>query len=417
MRRKSSAATSVSLCAVCEDASRYVCPRCSAPYCSVDCYRRHSQGCSREFAEEHFREELSSVAADLDTQNMMKDILVKLHKAGLDDDLEGPVGLNGLDGLCESDEDDWGNEEEIVPGVSSARLGALARGELDFDDLNETEVQAITKKMMSDIPVDPWTPWWESRDMREVRLSATGTRLVVEVVENVAKTSNVENQGDQDDKDDCVSSVPAGPREPIPPLSSLISKEPSDAILFFIVDVLYWYCLVQRMYNGDLSLGGEELVHMLIKNFKAIGTDSGNGAMTPGCDDLRAFAEGLMDRCEAMGLFSGLDAQGVSAGVLKDVAMVLGLHRTGVLLGLSDVLDVARAVKAHKEVGVGRRREAMLVERKLVFFLSWANERIDQIASLAGRNLSDVYDAAMERIRCLQVDGGSDNSDESLRIV
>ena len=358
----------------------------------MDCYRGHSRACAREFAEEHVCEELRSVAADLDTQNMMKDILVKMHKldAGEFDDDGG--------GDSDSDECSGGDDGEvIVPGVSNARLEAVARGELDVDDLDEAEVRALKVRIMKDMQaVDAWVPWWESGDVRDVRLSSAGTRLV-EVV----------------DDDDLDSAVPVI-MEAIPPLSSLTSKEPADVVLLFVVDVLFWYCLVLRAFNGDLELGGDELVRAIAEHSAAIGSGEGSGASEGRRPDdepeLRAFAEGLLDRCEASGFFDGPAARGVAAGVLNDVATLCSLRRTGVLMGLSDALAAARAAK---EVA-GRRRRATAVERKLVFLLSWANERVDPIASLVGEELVGVYEETMEAVRSREGLDGSEKKDRVL---
>ena len=381
-----------------------MCPRCSAPYCSVDCYRGHSQACAREFAEEHVCEELRSVAADLDTQNMMKDILVKMHKldAGEFDDDDGDD--SGRDSDSDSDKcsgSDGG--EVIVPGVSNARLEAVARGELDVDDLDEAEVRALKVRIMKELQaVDAWVPWWDSGDVRDVRLSSAGTRLV-EVVEV---------DDDEEGKDEN-SAFPVI-AEAIPPLSSLTSKEPADVVLLFVVDVLFWYCLVLRAFNGDLELGGDELVRAIAEHSAAMGSGEGSGegsgaseGRRPDESELRAFAEGLLDRCEASGFFDGPAARGVAAGVLNDVATLCSLRRTGVLMGLSDALAAARAAR---EVA-GRRRRATAVERKLVFLLSWANERVDPIASLVGEELVGVYEETMEAVRSREGRDGGEKKD------
>ena len=361
-------------CAFCGQPRRYQCPRCGAPYCSVECYRSHSTRCARSFEEEQVRSDLSSVSADLDTQNMMKDILVKLHKQGSGEELP-------WDDLIQGEEDD-----EVVPGVPNERLEALAKGELQPDDLVDAEVQAIKACMLRDVQIEAWKPWWESEDAREVGLSSDGRRLVQPV---------------HPDDEEEPSTIPAGPREPIPPLQTLTSKEPSGMILLHVLDVIYWYCLVLRLFNGDVELSGDQLVRVLVEHGRSMSgrksaqRTSGLNVLAHSRDveSVRSFAEGLMDRCQAAGFFSGVAARGIPAGVLKDVATVFSLRRPGVIIALSAVLQTARVVKTR---GI---RQASVVERKVIFLLSWANERVDGMATLVSRDLLQLYNETMSAIR------------------
>ena len=393
-------------CACCGQPPIYQCPRCGAPYCSVECYKSHSIRCASSFEEEQVRSELSSVSADLDTQNMMKDILVKLHK-------QAARGELGWDNLVQGDEDGEDDEDdedgEVVPGVPNERLKALAKGELRLDDLVDAEVQAIKASMLRDIEVEAWIPWWESEDVREVRLSSDGRRLVRPVVPD--------ESGDEERS----PTIPAGAREPIPPLSRLLSKEPSETILLDVVDVIYWYCLLLRLFNGDVELSGDQLILVLVDHGSSMseGKSASNSsrysapAHTGGVDSVRVFAEGLINRCQAAGFFTGLAARGVSAGVLKDVAVVFSLRRPGVLLALSDILQTARAAKAQ---GVRWKKACAVVERKLIFLQSWANERIDAIATPMSSDLMDLYNETMSLIKLEAGIEGEVDADGALRL-
>ena len=370
----------------------------------MNCYKRHSQACSREFEEEHFREELSSVSADLDTQNMMKEILVKLHKQDLDED-------QVWDGLRKGD-DNNDDEDEVVPGVSNERLRGLARGELQLEDLDDGERLVIKKSLLQDIQIEAWTPWWESDDVQDIRLSSDGRRLV-QLVEEVDTDANQES---------VTNHIPSGPSQSIPPLASLLSKEPSDVILFHVLDVVYWYCLLLRLFNGDIELSGDQLMSVLVDNSVSM-LRSNTGSKT-GCfggskeagstEDVRAFAEGLLVRCQAAGFFSGLEARGIAAGVLNDAAAVFSLRRLGVLLALSDILQTAEAIRRQTNKDSVQQRKATLVQRKLVFLLSWANERVDPVATVVSTELVDVYKEEMELIK-LQA-GGEAELEQAVRL-
>jgi hypothetical protein len=47
------------ICGTCtREYAKYTCPRCNAPYCSMPCYKLHSDGCTEEFFKENVTEEL-----------------------------------------------------------------------------------------------------------------------------------------------------------------------------------------------------------------------------------------------------------------------------------------------------------------------------------------------------------------------
>ena len=47
-------------CCVCKTAtSKYTCPRCRVPYCSLNCYNQHSNNCTESFYKDHVQNELS----------------------------------------------------------------------------------------------------------------------------------------------------------------------------------------------------------------------------------------------------------------------------------------------------------------------------------------------------------------------
>jgi hypothetical protein len=207
------------------------------------------------------------------------------------------------------------------------------------------------------------------------------------------------------------SSVPEGPREPIVPLARLTSKEPSDVVMLLVCDVLFWYCLVLRLFNGDTELCGDELVKVLSEHGVSMSTSLADVPM-----DVRRFALNALDAVDAAGFFSEQSgsSRGIGAGVLNDVASLFELRRTGVVLALSDVMRMARGI----ELGdTARRRQAVLVERKLVFFLSWANERVDPIASLVSSGLVQVYKETMDLVKLGRGDGGEDGDGDGTNIV
>ncbi len=50
-----------------------------------------------------------------------------------------------------------------------------------------------------------------------------------------------------------VSGLPAAPSQPLPLLASLTKVPPSPLLQWQLLDILYTYCFVMRLYNGDYS--------------------------------------------------------------------------------------------------------------------------------------------------------------------
>lgn len=81
---------------------KYKCPRCSIPYCSLECYKSASHiDCSEDFYKECVETEMKSQANNPENRNKMMEILKRFH---LEDLSENPVHANE-----ESDDD---NEED-----------------------------------------------------------------------------------------------------------------------------------------------------------------------------------------------------------------------------------------------------------------------------------------------------------------
>eukprot|EP00657_Telonema_sp_P-1_P000840 TRINITY_DN1166_c0_g1_i1.p1 TRINITY_DN1166_c0_g1~~TRINITY_DN1166_c0_g1_i1.p1 ORF type:complete len:140 (-),score=55.57 TRINITY_DN1166_c0_g1_i1:71-490(-) len=64
------------VCLVCQrQYSKYTCPRCNAPYCSVQCYKGHSERCTECFYQESACEELKGMHSSSEQRNDMMQAL------------------------------------------------------------------------------------------------------------------------------------------------------------------------------------------------------------------------------------------------------------------------------------------------------------------------------------------------------
>lgn len=124
-------------CTVCLEASKYTCPRCKEPYCSVDCYKEHGTVCTEGFFEEHMKANLSATKAGPEEKKRLEKVL---------------FDLNNLE------------QEEDEEAFEIARWQELAAKEdLDLEDLTEEERKLFMDAMKNnEIPFESWKAWWES---------------------------------------------------------------------------------------------------------------------------------------------------------------------------------------------------------------------------------------------------------------
>jgi hypothetical protein len=80
-----------------------------------------------------------------------------------------------------------------------------------------------------------WRPWWETRQ----------TRAAISVVSDPADASS-------DDMDIDSDAIPIPSRlESIPPFETLLKTSPSPKLAFHLVELIYCYAYLMRLYNGD----------------------------------------------------------------------------------------------------------------------------------------------------------------------
>lgn len=334
-------------------------------------YDRPLFGCS-----EGIKEALSSVVAGFDEQIKMKSILVRLHKE------------DQQDNLLEDEID-----EEFVDGISYSRARAFACGDITLEGMTETELDALRGAFqMPTFPVDlieAWIPWWESREVQDIRISKQGGYMVEPM-----QLSNSPS---------FAQSLPKLPTLPLMEFSRLTSRSPSDTIAYSLVDMLFWYCLELRLSNGDYECADEELLYLLL----CCSTSFSEARDTVSGTNIREMSLTVIEiSCKEGKKINEHISRGVAIGALKDVSKILSLGRKGVILALSDLYHIASRVQATcKKEGKktsGRnlvRKSIRLMEKKLLYFLSWANEYVSEIAPIFSLELDSMYNELMATLK------------------
>ncbi|XP_054277793.1 zinc finger HIT domain-containing protein 2 [Macrosteles quadrilineatus] len=209
---------SANQCQICKQAdSKYVCPKCNIPYCSLKCYQSelHSQ-CSETFYKDCVVEQIRSEDVDPQTQSKMMEILQRVQNIDEQFDEEVP----------DSDDDD--SVEDLA--------GRLAGVDLDDPDsvwekLTLAEKQQFEELLRSgDVSqiVPHWQPWWLFKEEKKLVTDLDTVNQAPELPSNIPKL--LEN---------------------IQPLSKLSKVSPSPCVRWNVVNILAAYSLTARIFNGD----------------------------------------------------------------------------------------------------------------------------------------------------------------------
>lgn len=73
------------------------------------------------------------------------------------------------------------------------------------------------------------------------------------------------------------SALPPPPRRALPPLAALTRAQPSPLLQYHLLDLLYGYCFVLRLYNGDCSTDPGEAADVLFSLSAVLEAVAGGG--------------------------------------------------------------------------------------------------------------------------------------------
>ena len=278
------------------------------------------------------------------------------------------------------------------------------------------------------LQMEAWQPWWFTEAAADLELSSTGTHLIEEVG----------NRGNRTDDDGGGGGLPPPPPTALPSLSVLSSKPASPAVALHFLDLLYSYCLVLRLFNGQWSSDVLDAADTLLAASSVLSSSSVNSS-TKSSTSSSTTTTALQPSevlLECVVRVCGADAgrahvpRGFAVGVVSDVAKILSLGRSvavTALMDLSRIVDAglteARASaattageactpsssKQRKEVAVQLKQ----AKKKMLYFISWANESV----AVVGPSLAMAATAVYEQERATLVDVVGDDESETLRIV
>lgn len=316
------------ICGVCRHhESRYTCPRCAIPYCSVACYKEHDvNGVS---CTEAFYQERVSTVLQLDAKERsgsMKKILQRYNHV--------------------LSEEEGCNQEDASAGELWRLAEALEKGSIvdeDTDKLLSPEMRlaferAVKSGELSNI-IEPWHPWW-----------------IPEFVSEQSFEQSISGKA-RPTLDERLLKVPH--------FSSLRPDGPLPLLAYNAVDLLYSVALTLRLYNGVENAVAlcQEAATTLFRASAVLREDARHTTL----------AEALM-ACTS-GFMHGEEGGNTHWTVLaRDVVYLCSArHMSHALLDATDIASAAS--KAMKEKGeVENAFQIHRMKKKLKFYLSWSRE-------------------------------------------
>ncbi|KAI0333905.1 hypothetical protein GY45DRAFT_1319144 [Cubamyces sp. BRFM 1775] len=154
-------------CAICRrQFSRYTCPRCNIPYCSLVCYRSEKHGdCSESFYKKEVELDVKSApSANVEEKRRMMDLLKRFEEDSLDDspllgdsDNEGDDDADDLQERLQNIDLDSASYDELWKVLTPAERERFLRALNDPD--SELAQQLLASEELEREQVEPW---WEA---------------------------------------------------------------------------------------------------------------------------------------------------------------------------------------------------------------------------------------------------------------
>ena len=341
------------VCHVCTTSkSKYVCPRCNAPYCSLLCYKKHSVECTEEFYMELVQEEMKQNKRTMDAARMK----VRSFK--------------------ESCSEDQFELEELDKNKLTSLLHKIESGQ--FVDINELDAEH-RKKFLTAVydgqlsrEVSIWKPWWsealEVHSRRHIiqpsqRFDEVKTFCVFHNKINIIKQPSIKQKNH--DKDNFAD---------------------SSHIENFIVEVLFGYAAVSRRFNGEWTSDAISAASFFLKLSKSLKFTDTYFSVEEVVSNFSANYSSSTNKYE-------MDLNSFVASIVKDVQDILR-YKHYILDALSDssnifkfASDVIKEEGNHTESTSSQpltcsavRRQFKFAKKKIVYFVTWLQRHHQRVS-------------------------------------
>lgn len=218
-----------SRCRICsQHVSRYTCPRCQVPYCSVDCYRNHTATNSEDVSDctEAFYQNRVQSIQQLETREHNEDthkLLSRQYEQSLvseDDDVSTEELYTLLSALEEQQGDDNIDQEQLLSLLSPTLRATFEK------DMQNGSLQKLV--------LETWYPWWR-RELGDGEDDRDRDESSASMLQRTKKKSSRT-------LDERLLKIPS--------FDFIRKSGPEPQLLFNAVDIIYSICWTLRLYHG-----------------------------------------------------------------------------------------------------------------------------------------------------------------------
>jgi len=308
------------ICLVCKrNERRYTCPKCQVAYCSLDCYKKHNEGCAESFYQQNIFGVLQSTHA---TEQDKKNILQILSRI---------------------------RENETTSQEEADIFDRMSQLDLDSPDLfsqlskeEQTTFMNLIQNGRAGTLISVWEPWWTKEPKK-----------------NLVQDMNSDSTTDEYE-------TPVIKRD-IPPLTTLISKAPSPFLVNNLVDILYSYAYTLRVFNGEWQCSHIEALSLLYQLSSVL---SNNTVY----ETLSIALQNVLEN-SLKPFVVGNNTRQFSVTIIEDVYKICK-SKDYVLATLSDLdqIFLGPMKKDNSKKDKKHSKSIVLARKKILFYLSWANE-------------------------------------------
>lgn len=226
-------ASIASICDFCgSDPNKYICPKCGLKYCSLDCYKHPTHlNCSESFYRNCVYDWLNDETVDDNVKHRTLEILKRQFKeAGFDP--ERPELFQDNDHLNTSEEL---SIEERFEGIDIENMEMDERSvELIMSKLTEKEKKEFENQL-------------KSGQIMRILSSFESQEPWYLIYKPTLITELNPNSGDEERMNQINLPNIVG----VPPISKLTTKSPSPLIVNSIINCIFNYCYLNRIYCGE----------------------------------------------------------------------------------------------------------------------------------------------------------------------
>ena len=331
------------VCAVCRgQRALYVCPQCSAAYCSSACFGSHDGKCTETFYRSQVERELKRREASGESTQA--------------------TALRGR-ARCAEDLAD-------ASSLKRDRLEALLKG---AEPTKEEMAEALAAAGRGDVVVAPWSPWWRGASATDSDVLSADASLQKKTVHEKKETEGSVLFTEAPSRAALLKRLEDhGP--------SPLSTRASPLLAHSVLDAVYAYARVCRDFDGDHLDSAHQAAACLVAASPVLAIDARHDS-----------AEGALDAANhrARRAFPGTVATVHTAAfahtaTLDDLATLVCARA----LCAAALLDAARLAA----LGEAPRR----IISKLRFFLSWVSHHaLDDFFPRASKLCRDLSQAAL----------------------